>query len=153
MNLATIGNASFTLTGQTFASTAPFTVSGSISNNTFTPITQFTPTVPLILGTIYTATISTAVTDQAGNHLSTDKTWSFVTLPDGILLPGETASSLADALRALRIAVNLITASPDDMHHGDVAPLGADGRPLPDGTIDIQDALVILRKVVGLVSW
>jgi len=153
MDLATIGPASFTLTGQTFASTAPFSVSGSISNNTFTPISQFIPTVPLIMGTAYTATITTAVTDQAGNHLAVDKTWSFVTLPDGILQPGETVPTVLDALKALRIAVNLMAASPDDMRHGDTAPLGLDGKPQPDGIIDLRDALMILRKVVGLISW
>ena len=153
MGLASIGQASFTLTGRTYASTAPFTVSGTISNNTFIPIAQFIPAAPLIIGTAYTATITTAVTDQAGNHLAVDKTWTFVTLPDGILSPGNTAPTIADALRILRISVNLIPASSDDMNHGDVAPLGQDGKPLPDGIINIQDALVILRKVVGLISW
>jgi hypothetical protein len=70
-----------------------------------------------------------------------------------MLVPGETIPTIADALKALRIAVNLTVASADDMNHGDVAPLGLDGMPLPDGIIDIQDALVILRKVVGLITW
>lgn len=153
MGLASIGQTSFTLTGRTYASTPPFTVSGTISNNSFIPIAQFIPNAPLIIGTAYTATITTAVTDQAGNHMAADKTWSFVTLPDGILSPGNTAPTIADALRILRISVNLIPASSDDMNHGDVAPLGQDGKPLPDGVINIQDALVILRKVVGLISW
>jgi hypothetical protein len=34
------------------------------------------------------------------------------------------------------------------MLHGDVAPLGA-----PDGRIDASDALLILKKAVGLVSF
>ncbi len=76
-----------------------------------------------------------------------------VTLPDGILSPGGSATSVADALRALRIATNLVPQSGDDLKHGDVAPLGADGKPRPDGKIDLQDALVILRKAVGTVGW
>jgi hypothetical protein len=153
MNLATIGTGSFTLTGRRFTSETPFNVSGSIVKNTFTPIAQFAPSLQLFMGTTYTATISSSVTDQAGNHLAVDKTWSFVTMPDGILTPGAPDTTVADALKALRIALNLIVATPDDMNHGDVAPFGPNGAPLPDGIIDIRDALVILRKAVGLVSW
>ena len=36
---------------------------------------------------------------------------------------------------------------------GDVAPLGGDGKPQPDQKIDVADALLILKKVVGLVNW
>jgi hypothetical protein len=103
------------------------------------------------MGTAYSARI-TGVKDLAGN-LMTDTIWSFTTMPDGILTPGATATTIADALKTLRIVVNLIPPTQDDKNHGDVAPLGPDGKPSPDGNIDIQDALVILRKVVGLVSW
>ena len=72
-------------------------------------------------------------------------------VPDGILTGG-TGPSIADALRALRIAAGLITPDTNDLAHGDVAPLVA-GIPQPDGKIDISDAIVILRKSVGLVSW
>ncbi|NVN91571.1 MAG: Ig-like domain-containing protein [Desulfuromonadales bacterium] len=150
---ATVGLASFSLTGQTYSTTAPFTVNGTISNNSFIPIASFIPATPLAMGTTYTATISTAATDLAGNHLAVPATWSFVTLPDGIMIPGESATTIADALKALRIAVGLIAASADDMNHGDVAPLGLDGKPLPDGQITIQDALLLLRKTVGLITW
>jgi hypothetical protein len=60
--------------------------------------------------------------------------------------------SIADALRALRIAAGLITPDSNDLAHGDVAPL-ENGVPKPDGKIDINDAIVILRKSVGLVGW
>jgi len=52
----------------------------------------------------------------------------------------------------LRIVVGLVTPTLDDFSHGDVAPLNY-GVPAPDGSIDLLDALVILRRVVGLVSW
>jgi hypothetical protein len=35
----------------------------------------------------------------------------------------------------------------------DVAPLGTDGRPHPDGEIDLGDVVIILRRVVGLTNW
>jgi len=72
-------------------------------------------------------------------------------VPDGNLTGG-TSPSIADALKALRIAAGLITPTQSDLDHGDVAPLVA-GVPAPDGKIDINDAIVILRKSVGLVSW
>ena len=35
----------------------------------------------------------------------------------------------------------------------DVAPLGSDGKPKGDGTVDVFDALAILRRAVGLDGW
>ncbi|MGE5247202.1 MAG: Ig-like domain-containing protein, partial [Verrucomicrobiota bacterium] len=60
--------------------TASFTVSGvtgtvSVSGATAT----FTPSSPLAYATNYTATITTAVTDLAGNHLAANRTWAFTT--------------------------------------------------------------------------
>ena len=60
--------------------------------------------------------------------------------------------SITDALRTLRIAAGLMTPTNSDLLHGDAAPLVND-KPQPDGTIDIGDVVVILRKAVGLVSW
>jgi len=48
---------------------------GSVVGNTAT----FTPDAPLADNTVYTATVTTAVTDLAGNHLAADYTWSFTT--------------------------------------------------------------------------
>jgi len=39
------------------------------------------------------------------------------------------------------------------MGHGDVAPLDAQNKPDPDGIINVGDALVILRKALGIVSF
>jgi len=57
-----------------------------------------------------------------------------------------------DALRVLRIAAGMITATKTDLAHGDVAPL-VNGVPQPDGKIDIGDVILLLRKSVGLMSW
>lgn len=71
---------------------------------------------------------------------------------DGILnaAPGKTAPDLADAMRALRIAIKEIIPTVADQAHGDVAPLDASGIPYGDGKLDISDALGILRLSVGL---
>jgi hypothetical protein len=72
-------------------------------------------------------------------------------IPDGDLT-GDGSVTIADALRALRISVQLVQPNPQDTAQGDVAPQVA-GLPAPDGNITIADALLILRKVVGLVNW
>src|SRR6185369_12744762 len=147
---------SFTVTGQSYLSQAPFTVSGTVTLLTggiSLPSALFTPDAPLVPGTQYTATLSTAVKDRAGNPLAAPQVWSFATAPDGILIPGEGAPSIADALRALRLAVGLDQPTRDDRNHGDVAPLGPDGKPRPDGIFEPADALVILRKAIGLLNF
>jgi len=88
--------------------------------------------------------VTVTATDPAGNVAT--KTTSIVVFGDGIF-NGTQIPDISDALKALRMAVGLIAPTPDDMNHGDVAPLGA-----PDGKIDIADALLIMRNVVGTVS-
>lgn len=60
---------------------------------------------------------------------------------------------ISDALKALRVTVKLESETDACLTYGDVAPLGADGKPAPDGKININDALLILKKVVRLVNW
>jgi hypothetical protein len=74
---------------------------------------------------------------------------------DGVIMPasGKAVPGLADALVALQYVVGLRTLSTTELGHGDVAPLGVDGKPLGNGTVDLADALVILRRVVGIDLW
>jgi hypothetical protein len=65
---------------------------------------------------------------------------------------GDGIVDIADALRALRIATGQVMPTAADMSLGDVAPL-LNGRPQPDGKIDIRDVVVILRRALGLVTW
>ena len=148
MDPLTITADSFTVAG----------VAGSVSFDAASNSASFTPALPLSPGTLYTATIGSGIRDLAGNALP-GTNWSFTTsfgppsFPDGILVPGGSATTVADALAALRIAVQLAAATPEDLAHGDVAPFGTDGLPRPDGRIDLQDALGLLKKAVGLISW
>jgi hypothetical protein len=61
---------------------------------------------------------------------------------------------LADAVLAFRHVTGegLIT-DPAELKRCDVAPLGTGGQPHPDGSIDLGDVVIILRKVAGLVTW
>ncbi|MBK5277180.1 MAG: hypothetical protein JJE30_19295 [Desulfuromonadales bacterium] len=65
---------------------------------------------------------------------------------------GSGVTDISDALKALRFAVGLELPTTTDMIHGDVAPL-ANGLPTQNNLIDIADALLILRKTVGLVTF
>lgn len=64
-----------TMTGSSFTLAAGETpVAGTVSNTGI-----FTPSEALAPSTEYTATITTAVTDLAGNHLAFDYVWKFTT--------------------------------------------------------------------------
>jgi hypothetical protein len=97
-----------------------------------------------------TNTITVDATDVAFNH-TTVPVGVFAILPDGAF-KGTADPDVPDALKALRIAVGTSTASREDMLHGDVSPL-VDGVPAPDGVIDVNDALLILKKVVNLINF
>jgi hypothetical protein len=85
MNPATITPGSFIL-----ASSAG-TVSGSVALNG--DVATFTPTALLTGNTVYTATITTSATDQAGNHLTSIHTFNFTTGPEPVILATEPANN------------------------------------------------------------
>ena len=70
-------------------------------------------------------------------------------VPDGDLGSGVTIN---DAYTALLLSAGIVPVTPGDLAHGDCAPL-VGGRPQPNGVIDIGDAVVILRKALGTVTW
>lgn len=94
------------------------------------------------------ATLAVTAVDAAGNAMTRILSAAG---PDGDL-DGDGRVTISDALRTLRIAVKLNVPTASDLVHGDVGPL-AGGALHPDGTIDLTDALLILRKAVGLQSW
>jgi hypothetical protein len=64
---ASVTASSFTVSG----------VTGTISVNG--AVVTFIPSAPLSNNTAYTATLTTSVTDVAGNHLAANRTWTFTT--------------------------------------------------------------------------
>jgi hypothetical protein len=76
---ATVDNTSF------FVSNGTDNVTGtrSVVDNTI----RFTPTGSLADNTAYTATVTTAVTDLAGNPLASNRVWSFTTAPMAVPPP------------------------------------------------------------------
>jgi len=94
--------------------------------------------------------LSVAAVDAAGN-VSIRSTSVTYAAPDG-KLSGTGPVTADDALRALRIATGLEAASTLDLLHADVAPV-VGGVPTRSGAIDVADALLILRKAGGQVSF
>jgi hypothetical protein len=118
-----------------------------VTGNTWSfTVTNLAPITP-------NAIVATAV-DPAGNQASANASITFTPPADGrISSLGAAEPSITDALMALRHAVNLIVLTPEQFAHGDVAPLDpVTGIPNPNGVVDIADALVILRRVVGLIT-
>ena len=75
MNAATITTSTFTLKGSDNSTTTRGTISYAGTTATFKPEHA------LAYGMTYTATISTAVKDEAGNNIANQYTWSFTTTP------------------------------------------------------------------------
>lgn len=69
MDPLTISTSSFTVGG----------VTGTVAFNAATRIATFTPSANLAANTTYTATVTTATKDLAGNALAVNKVWSFTT--------------------------------------------------------------------------
>ena len=65
-------------------------------------------------------------------------------------MDGNGLLDVSDALYVLKLAGEATTAN--DLMYGDVAPF-IDGKPSPDGQINAADALIILRRAEGLISW
>lgn len=60
---------------------------------------------------------------------------------------------IGEILKAFKSVVGLEQLSDAERGQFDVAPLGADGRPRPDGVIDVADIIILLRKLVRAVDW
>ncbi|MCH8800403.1 MAG: Ig-like domain-containing protein [Chloroflexi bacterium] len=72
MDPSTITTSSFTVTGDS--------VTGVVSYDSSTKTATFNPSPDLATGTTFTAALSTAVTDAAGNALASAFSWSFTTV-------------------------------------------------------------------------
>lgn len=60
---------------------------------------------------------------------------------------------IQDVLKAYKSALGEEQLADAEMGRFDIAPLGVDGRPQPDGAVDAADVIILLRNVVGAVSW
>lgn len=94
--------------------------------------------------------ITVIAVDSAGNATIKTASITFSVADGDIVVTG--VVDIVDALKALRIAAGLDTATALELLHGDVAPL-VNGIPTQNNTIDIADALLILKKAVGMATF
>jgi alpha-tubulin suppressor-like RCC1 family protein len=120
---------------------------GANQTFTFTPNAGYQVVKVIVDGTSQGALPSYTFSNVTSNGHSLQ----VVFIPDGDLNNDGTVD-VGDALKALQIAVGLVNPTPTELLHGDVAPLGVGGIPVPSGDITVADALVILRKAVGLTT-
>jgi hypothetical protein len=138
------------------------TITGSVSDASgIKTITVNTINVPVANDGTFTHDVtlnsginsfSIVATDAAGNSKTELLTIVSVSLSPTGDINGSGVVDVADALLALQIAVGLQSATAVNLLNGDVAPL-VNGKPAPDGVIDIGDAVVILQKVVDPKRW
>ena len=76
MQPSTINTTTFTLTGPGLTA-----VAGAVTYVAASNFAAFTPTNPLALSTLYTATITTGARDLAGDPLTSNYVWTFTTSP------------------------------------------------------------------------
>ncbi len=81
MDVATIGASTITLR----AAGAGADVAAAVTYNAASNTATLNPNIDLTAGTLYTAKVTTGVTDLAGNALATEQTWSFTTA--AVVLP------------------------------------------------------------------
>jgi len=75
----------------------------------------------------------------------------FVGDPTGDL-NGDGTVDIKDALMALKVSIGAAPLSSTEQVRGDVAPLQG-GVPKPDGKVGLADALLILRRALGIQTW
>ena len=136
---ASVTASSFTLSGAT----------GTISVNGAT--VTFTPTAPLANNTAYTATLTTAVTDVAGNHLAANRTWTFTTTAAADTTP-PLVSSVNPSDTQVGVPANAVLTV--TFNEAVVVPAGSltlsDGAGNVPGTVSVNGAIVTFDPSVIL---
>lgn len=112
MQNATLTSSSFSL--RTTAGSVPVVGTVRVVSNTAT----FTPTSPLAVSTSYTATITTAARDAAGNALTTGGSWAFTT-------------------EAAPVTTLVVTPTPVSVATGGTQQFGVTGRRASDPTAPV----------------
>jgi uncharacterized repeat protein (TIGR02543 family) len=168
-NPLTVSNVTATQTLAASFAINTFQVTGSVTGGNGT--ISCTPTVNY--GSNATCTVTPTagyhlltLTDNSADQLSavsgTTFTISNVTAnqavvttfarPTGIInaKSGKTAPDVSDALAVLNMYLKITPTTAANCARADIAPLGADGKPLGDGKLDIYDVIGILRMSIGL---
>lgn len=137
------GNGSISCTPQVnYGSNCICTITPDAGFHLLTLTDNSSDKLPSVSGNSFT------ITGVTGNHVVS----ATFARPTGILTPvnGKTTPDLADALAVLKMALKINQPTAADIARADVAPLGADGKPLGDGQLDLYDVIGVLRMMLGL---
>ena len=138
-----------TVTNSLSASTASISVDGISTALPLDGTGNFSTTAVFAAEGLHTVAVT--ATNQAGVSTSVQRNVQYSMFGD---LNSSGSVDLADAVLAFRHITGEQPITDDVIKKRcDVAPLGADGRPHPDGGIDLGDVVIILRRVVGLTKW
>ncbi|GFO70066.1 hypothetical protein GMLC_36450 [Geomonas limicola] len=148
---ATVNATSVTIVGTVSDDLGQPQVVVTLDGQNYTPqVTGGSFTQQLSLPSAKSYAITVRATDQAGNVSTVQRNVLRPKMLGDLTRDGRV--DIADALKALQIAVGFATADADDLAVGDVGPL-VGNVPQPDGVIDIEDALAILKKAVGSLNF
>jgi len=104
-------------------------------------------------GTLGISIAAGTASDLAGNTVAAAGPSATFSVDNGSGdLNGNGVVDVTDALKALRIAAGLDSPTPTDIAILDVAPI-VNGQRQPDGKVDMEDVVALLRNVAGLLSW
>jgi hypothetical protein len=114
MAASTVNGSTFTLTGPSGA------VAATVAYDGTTRTATLTPSAPLDAGATYDATVTTGVTDTAGNALASPSTWRFITA----------ASSAPQTVTLTPIADTYVRSDATGTSYGTATQLDVDGSPI-----------------------
>jgi hypothetical protein len=130
-----------TIKGSVTDALTAVTMRVSFEGQTFTPpVTDDAFALPITFNSERTYPVIVTATDEVGNS---------TTVQRNIIYAIPLNADLADALKALQVATGIAQPTAAELARADMAPI-VNGVPQPDGIIDIQDVIVILRRLVGL---
>lgn len=129
---------------------------GATQNFTVTPNAKFQVKDITVDGAlahfVAPANPGAAVTFTAPAATANGTTINATFMPSGDLT-ADGKLSVDDAVKALRILVGLQIPVGDDLTAMKVAPLDATGRPSGTGAPDLNDVVLILKRVLGIITW
>jgi hypothetical protein len=128
-------------------------IPGRISYDSTTMTVTFTPSTPLMAGTGYTITVTTGVNDISGRPLAVAQNLTFTTDSYGDINNNHKVD-IAAVMKFLRVALDLDPQPQVNLTQIIIAPVNrTTGKPQPAPgrtKVNIQDALAVLERVVGL---
>ena len=101
-------------------STGGVEIAGIVTYDVVTKTATFNPDADLLYSTVYTATVTSDVTDLAGLNMSDDHIWSFTTVSEVLAGTGPAAINLKTASNFAILAKAAITTTGDTFITGDI---------------------------------